>query len=300
MNVRIRAATSDDLPACQAIWAGPPSPGPPPGPNPLHRHELETGTLLVAELDPPAPGVERPPVIGFGGALRRGDRWYLADLFVEASDRSAGVGRRLLEALVAAAPSERCCAASEDLRGQALYVRAGMAPRWPIYELRAALPLPSRLPVPWLRTEPAAPDDPELAAFDEELAGVDRRIDLTWLCGPAGADALWLIDETGARQGYALVQPSNDAVLDPVWRSAATVVGVGVRRAAAATDAVVATLGWITAMGRPAVRLLVPGPHPALADLLRAGLRIDGSSLYCASSDRLFDPLRRLPSVSVL
>jgi hypothetical protein len=78
------------------------------------------------------------------------------------------------------------------------------------------------------------------------------------------------------------------------------VVGVGVRRTGLATDAVIATLGWIISRARPAVRLLVPGPHPALAELLRAGLRIDGSSLYCASSERLFDPLRRLPSISVL
>jgi GNAT superfamily N-acetyltransferase len=196
MNVRIRTATTDDLAACQAIWAGPPSPRPAPEPNPLHRHELETGTLLVAELDRPAPGDERPRVVGFGGALTRGGRWYLADLFVEADDRSSGVGHRLLEALAADAPTERCCAASEDLRGQALYVRAGMVPRWPIYELRAALPLPHRLPVPRLRAEPAAPDDPGLAGFDEELVGVDRRVDLAWLCGPAGAEALWLIDET--------------------------------------------------------------------------------------------------------
>lgn len=301
MSVRVRPATADDLPACHAVWAGGPPPSAPPAePNPLHRHELGTGTLLVAELDPPAGGPAGARIVGFGGSLTRGDRWYLADLFVEDGEQSAGVGRRLLDGLLVGAPADRHCAASDDLRGQALYVRAGMVPRWPIYELRATLPLPRRLPVPWLRAEPADPADPALAALDQELAGVDRRVDLAWLCGPARADALWLIDESGARQGYALVQRTSPAVLDPAWRSAATVVGVGARRATAATDAVVATIGWIAAAGRPAVRLLVPGPHPALATLLGAGVRIDGSSLYCASSERLFDPTRRLPSLSVL
>ncbi len=290
-----------DLPACQSIWEASTGSldtsivGDRPLPNPLYAHELATGCLLMAEHRGSG------EVLGFGATLRRGGRWFLADLFVAEGRQSQGVGHLLLDALLDGAPADRYTSASGDLRAQALYARAGLAPRWPIYDLRVSFPVGARrLPVPWLRPEPAGSSDTELGRWDEELTGMDRRVDLAWLCGTDGAEPLWLLDEMGARQGYALVQPENPYLVDPTWRPAATVVGLGVRRPELAVDGVLAAVGWAAARGRPAVRLLVPGPHPALAFLLDHGFEVHDVDIYCASSDTLFDPLLRLPSPTVL
>jgi GNAT superfamily N-acetyltransferase len=309
MTVRVRPGRLADLPACQAIWEASAdlAPGDRPAPNPLYAHELHSGRFLVAE---DALTDDGPSIVGFGASLERDGRWFLADLFVNPAGQSAGVGRLILDELVRDAPPERSTSASDDVRAQALYARAGMAPRWPLYELRGALPLvPGRLPVPWLRTEPAPPDDTDqgadagvdgaLARLDRELTGIDRAVDLRWLCHDDGAQLLWLVDELGARQGYALVQPTTPMALDPAARVAATVVALAVRRAELAVDAVLATIGAVAQWGGPTVRLHVPGPHPALPLLLEGGFRICDRDIYCASSDGLFDPTRRLPSSTV-
>jgi hypothetical protein len=41
------------------------------------------------------------------------------------------------------------------------------------------------------------------------------------------------------------------------------------------------------------LRLFLPGPHPTLAPLLAAGLRITYADTYCSSAARpIFDPVR--------
>jgi GNAT superfamily N-acetyltransferase len=302
--VAIRPATVADLPRCQEIWAAtgdvPAADAATAVPNPLYAHELATGRLLVAE--------RVRTVVGFGAALPRGDRWFLADLFVDPSAAGAGAGRRLLADLAAGAPARRATLASDEPAAQALYARIGMAPRWPAYYLHGSLPAP--LPQPRLRAVAVAPTAPdphrqgllpdELVARDAQLSGVRRPADLTWWAEACRATPLWLVDEAGAVRGHAFVQDSSPAVLEPASRSAATIVTVRVDGAQRSADAVLAALAWAEARRCPAARLLLPGPHPALVPLLEAGFRIVGTDVFCASDDGLFDPARDVPSATLL
>jgi GNAT superfamily N-acetyltransferase len=299
----IRPATAVDLARCQAIWAATSvhaaTDAASAAPNPLYLHELATGRLVVADSDR---GSARE-IVGFAGAFTRGSRWFLADLFVDPVVTGRGIGTALLDELTREAPARRATLASDDPLASSLYVRAGMAPRWPAYSLVGSLP--TRLPPPWLRPEPvsaAATGTPfdELLTWDAQLSGVPRGNDLAWWIDACGATALWLVDELGGRQGYAFVQDTSPSVLDPALRLAATVVTVRVTRRELASDALVAAVGWAAARGRPAARLLLPGPHPALRLLLEAGFRIDDVHLFCASGDDLFDPARDVPSLTLL
>ncbi len=110
-------------------------------------------------------------VVAFGGSLVRSDgvrgsRWFLSDLFVDPSLQSSGAGRAILDRLLASASPgvHRATMASSDPRAQALYARAGMAPRWPALYLSAradATPLGRTGPGGWT-VEPL--DPPALTA----------------------------------------------------------------------------------------------------------------------------------------
>jgi hypothetical protein len=129
---------------------------------------------------------------------------------------------------------------------------------------------------------------------------VDRGEDLAWWCGSVGGVALWLVDESGARRGYAVVSEKNPVVLAPELREVATVITALVDRSEVAADAVTAAIGWAAARGHSRVRLIVPGPHPVLGALLSAGFRIVDTDLFCASDERLFDGRRGIPSMTLL
>jgi GNAT superfamily N-acetyltransferase len=297
--MNIRPAGDADLSSCQHVWEACSLTAEVlgsltrPAPNPLYSHELETGELVVAEG-------QHGEVIGFGAAVIRSGRWYLADLFVHPTCHGDGVGSALLERLLLGASDARVTIASSDLAAQALYMRAGMVPRWPSYTLVGTLPCELR--PPWLRAEPVdwTCEGPALVALDRRLSGVDRPEDLAWWSGPAGGTALWLVDESGARRGYAVVADRYDAVLAPELREAATVITAVVDRKEQALDAVAASIGWAAGRGRRRVRLLVPAPHPALVPLLEAGFRIIDTDLFCASDESLFDGRRAIPSSTVL
>src|SRR4051794_217025 len=131
-NEAIRPAVAADLPALYDIWyaseVGNQCP-PPRGPWPWLAHELTTGELLLAERDRAA--------IGFAATITRSEITFLSDCFVRADAQSSGVGRRLLDRLLASAGRTYCTVSSNDPRAQALYIRAGMRPRWPNFILDA-------------------------------------------------------------------------------------------------------------------------------------------------------------------
>jgi hypothetical protein len=58
-----------------------------------------------------------------------------------------------------------------------------------------------------------------------------------------------------------------------------------------AADVVLAVVGHVLADGATRVLVQVPGPHPALAELLRLGFRITDADMACATDASLFaDP----------
>src|SRR5262245_15115966 len=129
----IRPATAADLSALYDIWyaseVGDDLQPPTPGPWPWLTHELTTGELLLAERNGTA--------IGFAATITRSGITFLSDCFVRADTQSSGVGRRLLQQLTPGDDRTFCTVSSNDPRAQALYIRAGMRPRWPNFILTA-------------------------------------------------------------------------------------------------------------------------------------------------------------------
>jgi hypothetical protein len=52
--------------------------------------------------------------------------------------------------------------------------------------------------------------------------------------------------------------------------------------------------------GKGRAGLCIPGPHPAIPELLAAGYRIFERDTFCATDPRLIDPARIVPDPSFL
>src|SRR5437762_11803479 len=106
---------------------------PPPGDTPSYmQHVLQTGTMYVAEQD--------GQVLAFAGAITRGNITFLTDLFVQPTQQSGQLGKTLLHAVLPQDDLVHCTMSSSDPRALALYIRAGMRPRWPHFALRLEKP----------------------------------------------------------------------------------------------------------------------------------------------------------------
>jgi GNAT superfamily N-acetyltransferase len=241
--------------------------------------------------------IEDDEIVGFAIAHRRGDRWFLAFLFVLEAWQGMGVGHALLErALPADAdrPGLRLGVCAEAIQpvSTALYARSGMVPRAPIYLLAGRLRAgvlerdPTRLdPVPLtmlddLPFEPGgSPPGPNALAgvtlVDREVLGVERPQDHAFWRATGRLGLLFRDPwhREGPPLGYGYVQPSGRlgpvVVRDPRLLPAAL---------AELTDAVTPPDAW---------QAIVPGPAAeALVPLLRAGMRIEGGpAVYAADWD---------------
>jgi GNAT superfamily N-acetyltransferase len=169
----IRAATVQDLAGIHAVWYATETVGeadPPPlgQPHPWLRHVLRTGTLLVAERD--------GAVIGFAGVIARGELVFLTDLFVAPQTQSHGVGAALLGAILPHDGRTLATIGSSDPRAQALYIRAGMTPEWPDFQIWVERERwrPPELDLRGVEMVIAAPLEADLLAFDAEIGGRQR------------------------------------------------------------------------------------------------------------------------------
>ena len=123
---------------------------------------------------------------GFARSILRGGLQMLTELFVSPGVQSGGLGRELLNrSFPAAAPgvSRRLIIASPDIRAQALYLKAGVYPRFPVYYFSHSLPEAAHVPAD-LHFQPAAATPETLAILgqlDQELLGHRRDEDQTWL-----------------------------------------------------------------------------------------------------------------------
>jgi ribosomal protein S18 acetylase RimI-like enzyme len=291
---RVRPATAADLPGIGDIYyrneiEDDPTP-PPVHPFGWLEQVLATGRLFVAEA---ASG----EVIGYSGSIVRGPVAFLTDLFVRPAHQSSATGQALLAAAMPEDGLMHCTTSSTDPRAQALYTRAGMAPRRPHYWLRVAPEAARRIPATGIALRETPLDDAELQAWDARLSGRDRPQDFAWWRDGTNGVALWCL-RGGERVGYAVAQRRTDAsVYHPeMW----TIGPVGVADEADAADCATAVCAWAVASGAPLLRVSVPGPHPALKPLLEAGARINYVEMYCAARDDLFDPRRYISSGDML
>jgi GNAT superfamily N-acetyltransferase len=191
VNIRIRLAQTVDLPRIAEIWAASQGDGAATGVPSLYDHECANQELFVAERS----GV----LLGFASVVVRGSVAFLADLFVDPACQSEGVGRRLLHHVLPVDRRLCCTLSSGDPRALGLYIRAGMRPYWPCYQLRARLPHLHDLDSDTMKFVEAATDDPELVRWDEAISGRLRPQDLAyWVqrrepsrCGSSSTTAAW-------------------------------------------------------------------------------------------------------------
>lgn len=283
---QIRDAAPDELAAAFAIYHDyefHADPAPPPFQVPDYLpHVARTGRVLVAE--------ERGRIIGYAGAIARGEIAFLTDLFVRPTAPAGAIGRALLGAILPAT-GRRCTCSTADPRAISLYVRAGMRLWWPQFALYGAAIAEGSLVGAAVEVEVARADHPALVDWERESGGRPRPEDFAFWAA-RGAMALWF-RRGGEILGYAIVRPQGGTVRHP---QAATIGPVGVRRTADATACTLAALGWTRARAT-ALCLMVPGPHPALATLLAAGFRIEDAYSFATSGDEPFcDPRRYIGS----
>ncbi len=297
----VRRGQASDLLACTEIWlsTGDAPSLAPASPYFLYNHELETGTLVVAETD--------DGLIGFGASFPRAGRWFLADLFIDPHGQSTGVGRRLLEALVEIdrpGPA-RATMASGDPRAVSLYTRFGMTPRCPVFYLAARsahrfpAPGPAGLAV-------AEMDGPRFSRLTGSLGHRIDPTDVAYLADHLDVTWLRMTDRAGEPVAAAAVRWGHPFVLsDP---DAVTVAPLVLAPGAPVADVAAALLAWIEDQGRRAegagVRLFVPGPHPLLPVLLDAGFAIVDVDTLCASDaantgPAALDPTRTCPATDI-
>src|SRR5579862_3682543 len=300
----IRPANASDLPVVYDLWyqlevEGDPDP---PAPGPMASglvYELEAGALLVAE--------EAGRIIGFAGTVT----WeastsahepaqahtYLGDLFIRRDAQSSGVGWALLEHILPRDGRTLSVMASTDPRALALYVRAGMTPRWPNIWLRTdsarLAPHLATLPGGDLEIIPAQTEDPGLARWDSDLFEYARPRDLAYLVDKRDALPVWF-KRAGETIGYGFIQRRSD---ESLWSPGAYTIGpVGAGSENAARECVCAAVRWVCAQGH-AARLAVPAPHPALAPLIEARCLISYVETFLTSHSEPFSDVRRyLPS----
>jgi ribosomal protein S18 acetylase RimI-like enzyme len=287
----IRRATESDLEDISDLWyreetAGEPDPPPNTAGAAFYAHNLRHGELFVAD--------DEGTVVGFSGSVVRGSVRYLTDLFVLRERQDAGLGRALLAAAMPADGRVHATLASRDPRAIALYVRAGMSPRFPHFLLDLHPEGAAGLWPDHVALVPADPDDPDLVAWDTEIGARPRAEDLADLVRSRSAEPLW-VERDGVRIGYAFVQRRTPGYL---WHPDAITVGpVGVRSPADAADAVGAAMAWASTRG-PLVTIGVPGPHPSLGPLLQAGASITYVEQFLSTHEPFADPRRYLPADS--
>jgi GNAT superfamily N-acetyltransferase len=310
-GVRLRPARDDELPACAEIWrAGlddygirvgrPPTTAAPAALGGLlgHLRSTDPDRFLVAEKQ--APGDDATPIVGFVSAIRRGDTWFLAMLFVHPAAQAQGLGRALLEAVLPAGDdvARATCTDAAQPISNALYARYGIVPRLPVLELvghpgRAPLPgLPAGIrAVPFELLAGGPPDGPGprrlaagLATLDAALLGYAHPEDHAYL---ASAGRIGYLYEAGDGRVVGYGYTSEAGRLGPV----------------AVEDEVLfaAVLGHLLGAVTPAgaISVWVPGAAGrAVIALLEAGLRVeDFPALLCW--DRPFADLSRYVPISL-
>ncbi len=254
---------------------------------PLHAHELATGRLLVAE----AAG----NVVGFGATLERSGTTYLADLFVRPEHQGRGIGRSLVDALLADVSGPLFTFASETPSAQHLYFTMGMNPVGEFSYLRAEV---ANLELVNLDERTFGTNVEELNAelfeIDRRVTLRDRRVDMEYAQRDIGSR--YLVAKRGDEAvgygafTYPFLWPDPDS----------TIASVGPIVAVHPSDCVpllLATIAMAAATSATSIEVMVPVTSHAHRLLLSAGFTVFSADLYMASESGIIDPTRYLPSV---
>lgn len=222
-------------------------------------------------------------VLGFGMAADRDDLVFLAFLFVRPEAQAAGLGSRLYDRCMPVDGFRATCIWSVQPISAAVYARAGLVPRVPMYTLTGR----PRAPLPHLEAglKLTAIKPHELDELDAEILGFTRRVDhQAWQRWDRRPFAL---REGNALIGYGYAQPAGRLGPAVVRQKEHLLPLVG-----SLMDQIDAVEDWM---------VHVPGPADTVfATLLQAGMRFDGPPIiYCATEPRL-DHSRYLPATFAL
>jgi hypothetical protein len=292
MTATIRPARESDLPTLwdveyqneiRGLSERPPRSDVPPS----LRHIWATGTMLLTE--------DAGRILAFGAATRRGDVTFLTDLFVVPGMQSTGQGGTVLaEVLAQNGGPVRCTMSSNDPRAHALYIRAGMAPQWPHYCLRAPSPTAITMPED-IAVVPGVADEPTFIAWDAEIGGRPRPEDLAFWARDEGGTALWF-QRNGIAIGYGMVRQQAWSFMGG---HTCAIGPLGTRDPADAIACMHAAIAWSQTRVRE-MQINLPGPHLALADLLANGFRIAYVETFHSNAAPFFDPRCAITSGSGL
>ncbi|WP_457151185.1 N-acetyltransferase family protein [Mesorhizobium sp. P5_C1] len=178
-------------------------------------------------------------ILGFAWSWVCGDLWFLAQLFVSSSHQGSGIGNQLLKrtlehARQSGATNKALITFSFNTVSQGLYIRHGLFPRFPIYNLSVAQDvLKGRLKAGQLRSVPlreTASHLHSLAYIDDRALGVSREKHHRYLINDeqtrgvvlyAGEDCVGYvyIGTNGHIGPLAVVRPDQ---LDAAFRTALT------------------------------------------------------------------------------
>lgn len=291
--ITIRSAHEDDLPAMHRIFyenevqsvAVPPPPG---DVSPVARHILKTGTVYVAEQD--------GHILAFAGAITRGAITFLADLFVKPTTQSGGLGKSLLNAALPQDGLTHFTVSSTDPRAQALYIRSGMAPAFPHFNLRWHKPSRWELPSTAVTVVEGESGDQELIRWDARIGGRERPVDHAFWIKEQKAVPLWFLQH-GKTIGYGYARLKTGSIRFP---ELCTIGPIGVNDPDNAAECILAAVSWAS-QHATMIRIDVPGPHPCLAPLLGIGFHIVYVELFVSAAPTpFFDPRCYIPSGSDL
>jgi GNAT superfamily N-acetyltransferase len=156
---------------------------------------------------------EAGEILGFAWSWVCGDLWFLAQLFVSPGRQGSGIGAELLKRTLehagqSGATSKALITFSFNTVSQGLYIRHGLYPRFPIYNLSVARDvLIGRLQGGQLRGIPlreTASHLRDLALIDDRSLGVSREKHHRYLMGDAATKG-FLLHAGSECVGYAYV-----------------------------------------------------------------------------------------------
>jgi GNAT superfamily N-acetyltransferase len=208
-------------------------------------------------------------IVGFAWSWASGDLWFLAQLFVAPGRQGDGIGNELLKrtldhARLSGAGSKALITFTFNTVSQGLYLRHGMFPRFPIYNVGVARKaLPDRRHGPQLDYRPLGESHlSDLARIDLQALGVSREKHHRYLINDSAIRGFVLyaandcigyayIGETGHIGPLAVTRPD---ILEAAFRTALRLAGEG---------------------GFPQISAFVPGmAEPALAVAVEHRMRI--------------------------
>lgn len=240
-------------------------------PSPAMRHLLHTDPDLcwVAERD---------GLVGMTTGFVREDLWFLAMLFVAPDQHGQDIGQRLLRRSAEGGRRRgarvRAVAASPHLAAQALYVRWGMAPRFPLLYLQGRTERLLALPEPVGRV--LTPDGSgawarRLGDLDRLAFGRSREADhRLWLADPA-LRCRAVVDGDGTPLGYVYVTEEQ-------------VGPVAVRSPRLGPRLLHLAGALLAEAGRETATCMVPGANlTVLRALLVRGFQLQRGPLFMAS-----------------